>query len=271
MIKEITSLFFSATGTTQKVVSHLAHTVAQELGSDTAFTAIDFTLPMARTSAPSFSADDLVIVGVPVYAGRVPNVLLKYINSLNGNGAVAVAVVLYGNRNYDDALIELTELLRTRGFTVIAAGAFVGEHAFSYTLAQNRPDSDDMQVVHSFGASIAEKLNNENFNPPEVSGHLPYRDYYKPKNLQGEPVDIRKVKPKTDGRCTDCRTCIEVCPMGSIDQNDPSLVSGICIKCGSCIKKCPVGAKFFDDPDFVRHKEELEQQFALRNEPELFV
>ena len=83
-----------------------------------------------------FFRKDIVIVGVPVYAGRVPNVLLKYLNTMSGNGALAIAVVLYGNRNYDDALLELKDILEANGFKVIAGGAFIGEHAFSKTLAK---------------------------------------------------------------------------------------------------------------------------------------
>ena len=49
---------------------------------------------------------------MPVYAGRIPNLLLlKYLTSVKGNDALAVPIVLFGNRNYDDALIELRDIL----------------------------------------------------------------------------------------------------------------------------------------------------------------
>jgi DUF1009 family protein len=89
-------------------------------------------------------------IGVPVYAGRVPNVLLKYLNSIIGNAALAIPVVVYGNRNYDDALIELKDILELKGFKVIGGGAFIGEHAFSRTLANNRPDEKDMDIAREF-------------------------------------------------------------------------------------------------------------------------
>mgnify|MGYP000976639738 FL=1 len=59
--------------------------------------------------------------------------------------------------------------------------------------------------------------------------------------------------------------------MGSISFDGVSNFKGICIKCCACIKKCPNQAKYFDDPDYLHHKEELEINFILRREPEVFL
>ncbi|HHY91217.1 MAG TPA: ferredoxin, partial [Clostridiales bacterium] len=128
MDKKISTFYFSATGTTKKIVSEIANKIAEKLNHEATVNHIDFTPPHCRKEPVSFSEKDIVIVGVPVYAGRVPNVLLKYLNTISGNGALAVAVVLYGNRNYDDALIELKDILEADGFQVIAGAAFIGEH-----------------------------------------------------------------------------------------------------------------------------------------------
>ncbi|MGI6712424.1 MAG: EFR1 family ferrodoxin [Bacillota bacterium] len=266
MDKKITAMYFSATDTTKKVVSG----IAKELSDD--FNNIDFTLPEARKNPVSFTEKDVVIFGVPVYAGRVPNVLLKYLNTISGNGALAVSIVVYGNRNYDDALIELKDILELNGFKVIAGGAFIGEHSFSKTLAQNRPDEKDMAIANDFAYQILKKITTQNDHQDvAVKGNKPYRKYYMPKNLDGIPVDIRKVTPKTNDDCLDCKLCANICPMGSIDFEDVSKLNGICIKCGACIKKCPAQAKYYDNEDYLRHKHELEIQFIQRREPELFI
>lgn len=272
MIKRINTLYFSPTNTTKKVVSQLAEKIAEEYGSETPINKVDFTLPGARKNGKSYTDGDLVIVGVPVYAGRVPNILLNYLNSLQGNGALAISVVVYGNRNFDDALIELRDILEVDGFQVIAAGAFIGEHSFSKILAQNRPDEKDLEVVNNFAQQIVTKLTLKKIvETIMVKGQKPYRKYYMPKDHNGNPVDIRKVKPKTNNECTNCKHCVEVCPMGSIDFEDVAQVNGICIKCGACIKGCPNHAKYYDDSDYLRHKYELEIEYAHRQEPELFV
>ena len=166
--------------------------------------------------------------------------------------------------------MEWKDILNTNGFNVVAAGAFIGEHSFSDILAKGRPDDLDYNVVKEFANKIYFKLSS-GLSTVKVPGHIPYRPYYKPKDKDGNPVDIRKVKPKTNKNCTDCKTCVKVCPMASINYDDPSQLDGICIKCGACIKKCPVNAKYFDDENYLKHKHELEVEFAERRNPELFL
>lgn len=273
MNKKINTLYFSATGTTEKIVNGIAEKIAENYGEKITVSNFDFTLPDARKKTYSFDKDSLVVAGIPVYAGRVPNVLLKFLKTISGNEATAVAVVLYGNRDYDDALIEFKDILESNGFNVIAGGAFIGEHSFSTTLGANRPDEQDMAAAADFAAKVYEKIK----TPGEktgvvVKGNKPYRKYYIPKDQNGNPVSILKVIPKTNSDCIDCKLCSEVCPMGSIDSDDVSKITGICIKCCACIKKCPVGAKYFDDENYLRHKHELEAALSgTRREPEYFV
>lgn len=234
---------------------------------------IDFTLPDVRKEPASFTGQDIVVVGLPVYAGRLPNVLLEYLNTIRGNGALAVAVVVYGNRHYDDALIELKDILGLKGLKVIAAGAFIGEHSFSRILGHNRPDAQDMSLVTEFARQIYRKMTAQNtLETISVPGKQPYQAYYRPKDKDGNPVAIHKVIPKTSIDCIHCGLCVSLCPLASIDADDESRITGICIKCCACLKNCPVEAKYFDDANYLWHKQELENAFTSpRREPELFL
>ena len=109
IINKIRAVYFSPTGTTRKIVTATAKGLSRTLKTD--LEEYDFTLPKARTQSLRFTDSDLVVFGTPVYAGRVPNVLLPYLNTMQGNGALAVPIVLFGNRDYDDALIELRDIL----------------------------------------------------------------------------------------------------------------------------------------------------------------
>lgn len=274
LIKKVWAVYFSATGTTRRVTEAIADAMAEKLGAERGI--YDFTLPEARKEALSFQKGELVIFGTPIYAGRVPNVLLKYLETIEGNGAAAVPVVLYGNRNYDDGLIELRDILEKGGLHTVAAAAFVGEHSFSYILAKGRPDGGDMLAAREFAEKAAEKLREtaelESMEPISVKGiPEPYRGYYQPRDRGGNPVDIRKVKPLTKDSCNSCMICADVCPMGSISRDNPKEFVGICIKCGACIKKCPIQAKYYADEAFLYHQHELEEGLTRRAEPEWFL
>lgn len=302
-IKRIWAVYFSATGTTKKTVEGIAAAIADKMGEEaetpgaqterpgaemenpgtdadkpgTELKVYDFTLPDAREKALRFGPGDLAVFGTPVYAGRVPNVLLKYLDTIEGNGAAAIPVVLYGNRDYDDALIELRDILEKAGFHTVAAAAFIGEHSFSYDLAKGRPDDKDMEKVRAFAGKAAGKIKGTPdltaLRPVmEIKGTPnPYRGYYQPRDRQGNPVDIRKVKPLTSEACTDCLICADVCPMGSVSREDVRKFTGICVKCGACVKKCPAQAKYYADAGFLYHKRELEEIFTRRAEPEWFL
>lgn len=269
-MKELNIMYFSATGTTKKVLDKIGETLLEKEGIIKG-DVIDFTLPKIREKGVNFSENQILLIGVPVYAGRVPNVLLKYLSTIKAEGTIAIPLVLYGNRHYDNALIELNDILTHNGFQVIAGAAFIGEHSFSTTLAKGRPDSEDLSIAVDFGNSVWEKLKSNSKEAPHIKGDKSYDKYYVPKDKEDKPVDIRKVIPKTDENCIDCKLCAEVCPMGSIDYDDVHKLNGICIKCGACVKKCPTGSKYFDDPEYLMHKRELEDEFKARKTPELFI
>ena len=146
--KKIWAMYWSATSTTKTVVTAVAGKMADKLGLP--LEEYDFTLPAARQDAPDFGPEDVVVFGTPTYAGRVPNVLLKYLATVKGNGAAAVPVVTFGNRAFDDSLIELRDILADNGFHPFAAAAFACEHSFSTVLAAGRPDADDLALAAQF-------------------------------------------------------------------------------------------------------------------------
>ena len=271
-LKKVWAVYFSPTGGTKKVVTGTAEALAAKL--NVPVEVYDFTLPQVREEEAVFGEGDVVVFGTPVIAGRVPNVLLPYLTGkVKGNGAFAVPMVSFGNRNFDDALIELRNILEEDGFRTVAGGGFVSEHSFSRTLAAGRPDEKDMAMVKEFGEKIAEKLQSgwEYTAPIAVRGNDPILPYFKPQDRHGEHIDIRKVKPKVNDDCCNCGLCADVCPMGSISKENPREYIGICIKCCARVKKCPTQARYYDDPGYIYHKEELEELYKRRAEPEIFV
>lgn len=270
-VKTVYAVYFSATGNTRKVVTTLANAIAQTL--EIPLEVVDFTLPAAREGSYAFSPDDLVIFGMPTYAGKLPNKLLPYVQSgFAGNGALAVPVMTFGNRSFDNALAELSATLEQDGFHTIAAGTFAARHAFTDALAAGRPDRQDMTVLAQLGATVVTKLGKMTEIPaPVVVDGDAAALYYRPLGLDGEPKNFLKAKPWTDPeKCTGCGVCAALCPMGSISSIDPAEVVGVCIKCHSCVRSCPTGAKYFDDEAFLSHRAMLEKNYTRRADAKLF-
>ena len=261
-MKRVCACYFSPCGNVEAVVSAVAAGAAEALGRP--FEKIDFTLPAAREGDIVFGPGDLVILGTPVYAGRVPNKLMPYIRDhIRGGGALCVPVVCFGNRAFDDALAELFLLAKDNGFSVLAAAAVVTDHSFAPALAAGRPNGADLAELSAFGEQIAEKAQKNGPVLQTVPGAMPPEKYYTPLRADGAPAKFLKAVPKTDmSKCTRCGTCGKVCPMGSVDASDPPVTTGVCIKCQACIRRCPAGARTFDDGDFLSHRAMLLEHYA---------
>ena len=270
-IKNIKAVFFSPTGNTKQVVEQFAAKLAQKL--NVPVEKDDFTLPVAHTETRVYSSDDLVIFGVPTYAGRIPNKVLPFVQNLfKGNQTRAVAVVTFGNRSFDNSLSELHSELEKNNFSVVAAGAVVCKHAFA-EVGIGRPNAADNEQLSAFADSVFDKLQQSggSLSNTAIKRNEALTAYYVPLGTDGKPVNFLKAKPVTDkAKCDNCGVCAAVCPMGSIDKNDVSLVPGICIKCQACILHCHTKAKSFDDPLFLSHKAMLEQNYTRKAVSEFF-
>lgn len=265
LINNIRAVYFSATGNTEKVTTYIANGIAKIL--KVPVTTDDFTRPPSREHLRLFAPTDLVIFGTPTYAGRVPNKVLPFIQKLfHGNRTTCVPVVTFGNRSYDEALKELSQVLGKNGMRTIGAVAAACPHAFA-GIGGMHPNGVDRAIIDYFIEQLSGRLmaaRESGWTMPRVypGNSEPIGPYYTPLTLLGKPAKFLKAKPKTDpDKCTNCGICAKVCPMGSIDFDDVTNVPGICIKCQACVTHCPEGAKYFDDPDFLSHKAYLEKNY----------
>jgi len=258
------SVFFSPTGTTRTAVQ----AVCQGTGKDSGLE-IDLKEPVGGQLF--FAVDDPVVIGMPVYAGRLPKIAVERFASIRGSETPAVAVVVYGNRAYDDALLELCNLCTAQGFKVTGAAAFIGEHSFSspdFPIAANRPDENDIRLAEQFGQQVKELLIQtdaiNSFTLPEIPGHYPYKPEMNP---------VGAAASTDPARCTGCGQCAAHCPAGAIHiQNgtattDPSL----CIWCPACVQACPTSARTITLPKIHEIAERLYNTCQTRKEPEWFL
>ena len=210
-------------------------------------------------SAVTLGENDALMAVLPVFAGRVPQISLERLSALKGNGQKAVAVVVYGNREFDDALLETKDALEANGFRVIAAAAFIAEHSMARSIANCRPDAKDAALCRQFAADIMAKA--DDAAPVQVPGNNPYKSL-KPSAFH----------PAANESCIKCGACAEQCPVGAIALDDPSQTNNaLCINCMRCVQVCPVRSRALPDAFLTVVTQMLNQNAARYKKPTIFL
>jgi len=264
-VKQVKLVYFSPTGTTQKVLESIAKGIAVE-----DIEHINLTLPEGtKQMIPPFSGE-LVIIGAPVHGGRLPVDAINRFKRLKASKTLAILIVVYGNREFEDALLELKNLAIELGFNPVAGGAFIGEHSYAtkdVPIANDRPDNLDLQIAMEFGEKIKDKVTV--LQSPDVlkdlyiSGRFPY--------VAGGARPMAVSPVTKEDTCTVCGKCASVCPKAAISING-SLATNIelCIRCCACIKNCPTGARVIEDDKIKNTANLLSQYFNYPKEPRIF-
>lgn len=258
-INRVVALYFSPNGTTKEIVEELANSIGSNIVEK-----IDLTHKEARTIKREFKEDDLVIIGLPVYANRLPSISENLFKNIKGHNTPTVTIVSYGNRDYGDALLELRNELIKKDMKVISGAAIIGQHCLNNNVATGRPDEEDKIKILEFAKNINEKLLHiEDIKTIEdifVAGSYPYHPL-KPHNV-----------PIGDSKCIQCGICQEQCPENAIDEKDYRITNpSICISCGHCIIICPTDARDIKLESFTSFMKKLEIIAGERREISVFI
>lgn len=263
--RSIKLVFFSPTGTTDRIVTQIAQGIDPEIVSR-----IDLTPPGAGNQDAAQMDDELAIIGTPVYAGRVPPEAVRRLRRIKGSNTPAAVVVVYGNRDYEDALLELRDIVAEQGFRPIAGGAFIGEHSYSCEaapIATGRPDVQDIEKAQRFGGSIRAKLNTfetlDDMPALHVPGNFPYKKWVERSEMA--PITVESL-------CTLCTECAAACPTAAISVEDSvATTASECIRCSACIKKCPTGARKWESAWIDQVRKWLNENCRQRKEPQTYL
>lgn len=249
--------YFSGKGTTRTCATCIAREISSDLVSanwaDTPCTT-PLTIP----------ASEVLLLCMPVYAACIPKLCVPMVRQLRGSSTPAIIVAVYGNRHYDNALIQMRDMLTSQGFVVLAAGAFVAEHSIFPTVAAGRPDAEDKKAMRAFGSRCKTLLQQN------LSGRPLLAVPGDPAWNADAPVRL-PFTPDANEDCTDCGACAEVCPTGAIDVNNVRITSDtLCTWCGACISICPTRARDYHSEIYARAKAQFEQKCAAYRTPETF-
>ena len=242
--------YFSPTGGTKKVSSIFAdamekEVIWQDLGS--------------KETMMEKPEGEMIVVAAPVFGGRIPSAVREKIEKLSGTGKKAVTIAVYGNRAYEDALLEMNDILMKCGFTVIASGAFVAQHSMAPEVGAGRPDKEDEKEIHKFAESVRNSTSTENIHVP---GNRPYKPEM---NMPVTPISLPS--------CTKCGKCVTVCPTNAISITDGSFTTDTekCILCMACTHVCAEQARILPPPLQQKMEQMLGALKSVRNKNEVFL
>ena len=249
----IVEIFFSPSGTSQKVAERMANNFSQEK---------EICNLLIFKSEKELKSDDIAVVVMPVFAGRIPKTARERLSKIKGNDTPAIAVVNYGNAHVTDSLLELVDLLKENSFNVIAAASTVSHHSIFDGVAVGRPDDGDLEKIDEFAKNCIEKLESNEPLKSEIPGNRPYTDYKK------LPFEISC----DDTLCAFCYDCVSICPEKAIPEDDPIETDlNLCSRCTACISICPEDARKFSGDAFEAKKPAFEEANSERKEPEFYL
>lgn len=247
-------MVFSPTGGTMKAANMVAQTLADEV------TLVDLCDSKKDFRSLVLNEDDVAVIAVPSYGGRVPTTAVARLSKCRGNGARAVLMAVYGNRAYEDTLLELQDTVKEAGFKVVAAIAAVAEHSIAHQFATGRPDAQDQQLLETFAQSIKEKLASGELSAPHLPGNRPYK------------TSSVSMVPKATKACVSCGLCAQKCPVQAIDRLYPQNVDKkACISCMRCVTICPQHARTIHPIMQFAAGLALKKACSQRKEAELFI
>ena len=252
----IYNITFSPTGGTRRV----AEILIKEFGTKPID--IELCVPENELIIPEFSSEDICLISVPSFGGRVPQIAINRIELFNANGAKAVLVCVYGNRAYEDTLTELKDTAERVGFQCFAAISALSEHSIVREIAKGRPDSNDETVLKDFSKQIIGKINNCDFKlNSSIPGNHTYKEHSKSKSV-----------PETYENCIGCKKCASACPVSAIDFDNPQNTNAEkCVSCMKCVSVCPANARGLNKDVIMAISEKLGKICIERKQNELFV
>ena len=249
----IVEIFFSPSATTKTVVDKIASNFTQDKENCNL---------LIFNDEKELSSDDIAIVGMPVFAGRIPKTARERLSKIKGNDTPAIAVANYGNAHVSDALLELVDLLGENNFNVVGAASTVSHHSIFDGVGLGRPDSDDLAKIDAFSKKCIEKIESGSSLSSEIPGNKPYVDY----------KQLPFVVSCDDMLCAFCYDCVSICPEKAIPEDDPVDTDlDLCSRCTACIHICPEDARMFSGEAFEAKKPEFESANAERKEPEFYL
>lgn len=252
MLEKVEVYYFSPTGGTKKVAEEFAEKISKD---------IRMINLASSDKIQRYTDSELTVIAAPVFGGRIPAIVSEKIKNLHGISKKAVSLVVYGNRAYEDALLELNNALEDADFEIVASGAFVAQHSIVPEVAHGRPDDKDLAEIRDFAEKVMRIVEKETVNRFKVPGNFPYKQ---PMSVPATPISLES--------CNHCRNCVKACPVDAITIQDTVVTDpSKCILCMACTSACHKKARVLPQPLNEKMRQMLDAFKNVRNKNEMFM
>lgn len=236
-------LWFSQTGNTRRVGTAIASALRAA--------GLEVRSSDYREAGALDLADfDLLIMGSPVYFSDVPDNLRQWLEELPALGGTPVAAyATFGSPGHGQEHTAAAVLggLAACGGVPVGTGTFGCMSLFAPSWSSSEdcralshkhlPDAETYEAARSFARSLLARIHT---GEPVVLT----RPFDKDAIKRAIPVvTLNKLSISDHGvdreRCTDCGTCVELCPVGAIDPAAGAVDRWRCLGCFGCVNNCP--------------------------------
>lgn len=248
---KLKKIVFSPTGGTEKVANIISNNLSKDI------TTVDLCNRNTNFKKIKIEESEIVVIAMPSYGGRAPEIAIDRLKQIKGNHAKCILICVYGNRAYEDTLVEMEDAANDSNFNVIAAISAIAEHSIIHKYASGRPDHQDETTLTNIVQDI---LNKNQEKIAKIPGNRPY------KKTMGAGI-----VPKTNKNCVKCGLCVKTCPVGAIDPLTFHTDSHKCISCMKCVKICPHNAREVNKLLVSVAAMAIKKECSKRKECELFL
>lgn len=249
---KITMIHFSGTGNSKYIADYIGHKLIENNHN------VDI---YSIEQNPIISKDtDLLIIGGPIYAGNVPEKLIRWVlgNVPESNANCIVYSTSAGSLNAN-GVDSLAKKLSKKGYNVLAKETYVMPRNFYLGKYQKNTKDEVNEILTKVNEELDElvdKICLEVFEYKifENKGVLV-------KDLLAETFSVMSrfmgKNFSVDDNCIKCGLCVKSCPQNNIsfDQDKNIRFLNKCMLCARCIHKCPKNA--------INYKGKKYEQYSL--------